>query len=209
MTLNVDKLIENLEIIKNIINKIPKINKISFDKDNDNLQHIYWINECSNIRNKQYSIEETDIYQTRKIAGKIIPAMITTTSVIAGFQIMEFIKIIKYYNKNDNNNNNNNNNNYKNRFINLNINYCDGIEPGSCKKYDNITEWSKIIASSNKSYDIIKEIEEKYNKKVEFITSDDKTIFDGDDILIESINKNSEILILLENIPIGIPLIIK
>ena len=209
MTLNVDKLIENLEIIKNIINKIPKINKISFDKDNDNLQHIYWINECSNIRNKQYSIEETDIYQTRKIAGKIIPAMITTTSVIAGFQIMEFIKIIKYYNKNDNNNNNNNNNNYKNRFINLNINYCDGIEPGSCKKYDNITEWSKIIASSNKSYDIIKEIEEKYNKKVEFITSDDKTIFDGDDILIESINKNSEILILLENIPIGIPLIIE
>jgi ubiquitin-activating enzyme E1 len=204
MLLNVDsELIKNLEILKNIIKKIPSINKISFDKDNDELQHIYWINECSNMRNKQYSIPEIDLYQTRKIAGKIIPAMITTTSLIAGFQIMEFIKIIKYYNKN------NNNNYYKNRFVNLNINYYDGIEPSSCKKHDNFSEWSKIKLCKTNSSDIIKDIEEIYNKKVEFITSGKKTVFDGDDILIENIDKNSEILILLENIPIAITLILE
>jgi ubiquitin-activating enzyme E1 len=205
MTLNVNKLTENIEIIKNILELIPSINKISFDKDNDELEHIYWINECSNIRNKQYSITETDIYQTRKIAGKIIPAMITTTSLIAGFQVMEFIKIIKYYNKN----NSTNKNYYKNRFANLNINYCDGIEPSSCKKYDNLSTWSKITVFSRETNKIIEEIKEKYNKKVEFITLGNKTVFDGDDILIENIDKNNEILILLEDIPIELSLIIE
>jgi ubiquitin-activating enzyme E1 len=195
------------EILKNIIKKIPTINKINFDKDKDELQHIYWINECSNMRNNQYSIPEIDIYETKKIAGKIIPAMITTTSIIAGFQIMEFIKIIKYYNKNDNNINY-----YKNRFLNLNINYCDGIEPCKPKEYDNFSEWTKIKVSSIFTCDIIKEIEERYNKKVEFMTLGNKTIFDGDDILIERIDtlsKSDEILILLENIPIGLTIIIE
>jgi len=205
--LNTDEIIESTEIISNIIDKIPEIKKINFDKDNDDLEHIYWINVCSNIRNNQYSIEETDIYQTRKIAGKIIPAMITTTSLISGFQVMEFIRIIKNYDKMKIINNESVNS-YKNRFVNLNINYCDGIEPGKCKKYDNYSVWSKIVVSTNETVEIIKQIEDITNKKVEFITSNDKTVFDGDNIIIKNINKIDKIEILLEDIPIALRIII-
>jgi len=211
----------NTQLLMTIINNIPNINKIEFDKDNDNLQHIFWINECSNIRNTQYLIPITDIYQTRKIAGKIIPAMITTTSIIAGFQILEFIKIIKYYNVNIRRNHkydkkylNLNVYHYKNRFVNLNINYYDGIEPVKCKKYYKIdnTElnktnhfsiWSKIfIGNNNNTKNIINLISGIYNKNVEFITSDNKPVYDGENILIETINLNSNNLVLLEDVPV-------
>jgi ubiquitin-activating enzyme E1 len=200
--------INELEQILSIINKIPNINKIDFDKDNDELKHVNWINLVSNIRNKQYFIEESTIYETRKIAGNIIPAMITTTSLISGFQILEFIKIIKYYETKDISK-------YKNRFVNLNINYCDGIEPGTIKKYklDNnkeISLWTNFKTSYNKTNLIIDEIYNYTNKKIEFITCDNETVYDGDEINIDIINnKNSEILILLEDIPIGIPIYIK
>ena len=41
-------------------------------------------NNIANLRNEQYLIPKQDIYETRKIAGNIIPAMITTTSLISG-----------------------------------------------------------------------------------------------------------------------------
>ena len=200
--------INELEQVLSIINKISNINKIDFDKDNDELKHVNWINLVSNIRNRQYFIEESTIYETRKIAGNIIPAMITTTSLISGFQILEFIKIIKYYESKDISK-------YKNRFVNLNINYYDGIEPGAVKKYklDNdkeISLWTNFKTSYNKTNLIIDEIYNYTNKKIEFITCDNETVYDGDEINIDVIdNKNSEILILLEDIPIGIPVYIK
>lgn len=190
--------------IKEILKTIPQIKKIDFEKDNDELHHIYWINECSNLRNRQYSIELTDIYRTRRIAGKIIPAMITTTSLISGFQILEFIKLVKYYKKDINNQNDINI--YKNRFVNLNINYCDGITPEKCKKYENFSLWSKIKVSNTNTVDIITEIELITNKKVEYITSDNKTVYDGEEIKIDNINFEEVILVLLEDIPLGIPI---
>lgn len=191
--------------IKEILEKMPPIRKIDFEKDNDELHHIYWINECSNLRNRQYSIELTDIYRTRKIAGKIIPAMITTTSLISGFQILEFIKLVKYYKKD--NTYRNDINLYKNRFVNLNINYYDGITPEKCKKYENFSLWSKIKVSNINTDDIITEIELITNKKIEYLTSDNKTVFDGEEIKIDNINFEEAILVLIEDIPLGIPII--
>ena len=53
-----------------------------------------------------------------------VVALITTTAIVAGFQILEFIKIIKF-NKSEKDNLEI----YKNRFVNTSINYCDGITP--------------------------------------------------------------------------------
>ena len=84
----------------NILSVIPPVYKVVFEKDDDSLGHVQFITSCANLRNDQYQIPKSDLYETRKIAGNIIPAMITTTSLISGFQILEYIKIIKFYTKN-------------------------------------------------------------------------------------------------------------
>ena len=48
----------------------------------------------ANMRAKIYGIEQVDTLEIKLISGKIIPALSTTTTVIAGFVIMEVIKHI-------------------------------------------------------------------------------------------------------------------
>ena len=199
-------------LIKNILSFCSNIKSIEFEKDDDELMHVFWITECSNIRNYQYSIQYTDVYETRKIAGNIIPAMITTTALIAGYQILEFIKIVKYYIKNKNHNCNIDY--YKNRFVNLNINYCDGITPYKCEKINInnnfISLWTCLIIDTYRVNEIITHIETIFNRKIEFITQGNLTIFNGDDIFINSIeNYDENLLVLLENIDIPINIKIK
>jgi ubiquitin-activating enzyme E1 len=170
---NIDKkqLINKIFVILEQFNS-KQITEIDFEKDDDSLHHVDWITCCANARNIQYSIKQIDEYETKKIAGKIIPAMITTTSVISGFQIIEFIKIVKLYNngKYITNEFKSDINIYKDKYINLNINYHIGNTPSPCKKLyyldepkqlesDNyLTLWSKFTSKSNKTKDILENI---------------------------------------------------
>ena len=67
---------------------------ISFEKDEDENFHIRFITACSNIRARNYAIDRADFYLTKKIAGRIIPAMITTTAAIVGLVMIELAKLI-------------------------------------------------------------------------------------------------------------------
>lgn len=66
----------------------------SFEKDVDANHHIDWITATSNIRASQYNIERADRLKTKKIAGKIIPAMATSTAAVAGLVSVELVKIM-------------------------------------------------------------------------------------------------------------------
>ena len=55
-----------------------------FEKDVDTNHHIDFITASSNIRAEQYGIETADRLRTKKIAGKIIPAMATSTAAVSG-----------------------------------------------------------------------------------------------------------------------------
>ena len=211
--LNSEKIIN---ILNPIINSIPQTIPIEFEKDDDELGHVQWISLCSNMRNYQYLIEQTTLWDVRKIAGNIIPALITTTSLISGFQILEFIRVCKLYqpNKYIVKENHNDINMYKNRFVNLNTNYCDGINPPFSLNYKlnndtNISVWTNFKTSHIDTEKIIEQIELETKKKVEFMTHGNKTIYDGDDINIDKIDLEDQnnILVLLEDIPIGIPLL--
>lgn len=204
-----------ISILNPIINSVPNLTQIEFEKDDDDLGHVQWIWLCSNLRNEQYSIPQTDLWETRKIAGNIIPALITTTSLISGFQVLEFIRIVKLYkpNKYINNENKKDIDLYKNRFVNLNTNYCDGINPSTPKSYkldnDNcISAWSSFKTSNLNTNQIINQIELETQKKITFMTHGNKTLYDGDDISIETIDltDKSDILVLLEDIEIGVPI---
>ena len=93
------------EFKKYIINYIDKNNgiqkkinllyPISFDKDNDENQHINMIMSMSNLRAKNYQIQECDFLRTKEIAGNIIPAIASTTAAITGLSCLQIYNILQ------------------------------------------------------------------------------------------------------------------
>lgn len=57
---------------------------LSFEKDDDHNGHIDFITAASNLRAKMYSIEPADRLKTKRIAGRIIPAIATSTAAVSG-----------------------------------------------------------------------------------------------------------------------------
>lgn len=110
------------------------ITPIEFEKDDDNNLHMDFIVAASNLRAANYSIPPADRHKSKLIAGKIIPAIATTTSVVAGLVCIELIKLAKGFN---------NISLYKNGFVNLAIpffGFSEPIAPPKQKYYDN--EWT-------------------------------------------------------------------
>lgn len=67
-----------------------------FEKDDDDNYHIEFIKSASNLRAINYGITPIDFYETKGIAGRIIPAVATTTSVVAGLISIEIMKYLYY-----------------------------------------------------------------------------------------------------------------
>ena len=65
-----------------------------FEKDDDSNFHVEFLTAASNLRARLYKIVEEDFFKTKLIAGKIIPAIATTTSVVSGLVCIEMIKIM-------------------------------------------------------------------------------------------------------------------
>lgn len=69
------------------------ITPLEFEKDDDNNFHMDFIVAASNLRASNYKIPPADKYKSKLIAGKIIPAIATTTSLIAGCVALELFKL--------------------------------------------------------------------------------------------------------------------
>ncbi|KAM4893797.1 ubiquitin-like modifier-activating enzyme 7 [Sylvia borin] len=70
----------------------PLMEPIHFEKDND--VHIDFITAASNLRAENYGISPASWLTSKRIAGRIVPAIITTTAAVAGLACLEVYKLV-------------------------------------------------------------------------------------------------------------------
>ena len=120
---------------------LPKlnINVVDFEKDDDSNFHMDFITAASNLRAENYEIPPADRLRSKLIAGKIIPAIATTTSIVSGLVAIELIKLTQGHHELKL---------YKNTFLNLSLPLfatSEPVAPKSWKYYDNtFTIWDRF-----------------------------------------------------------------
>ena len=167
-----------------------------FEKDDDSNWHVKWITSASNCRAEIYNIKCASEFTTKGIAGKIIPAVATTTSTIVG---LISIELIKYMNKN------NKVEDYNSYFVNLSDNTFIGADPMSARITKigdkEFNQWEKLDFKANENStinDFINYFNDKLEINIETICLNSSIIYsemigsDKNDNLISSIQEYTD-----------------
>lgn len=121
--------------IEDICFNPKELNAIEFEKDDDNNYHIDFMHAAANLRARNYKIYECDQGKTKMIAGKIIPAIATTTAMITGCVGAEMYKYVQGFSEIES---------FKNGFINLALPLFVFSEPTEVNK--NLTKEYDVVA---------------------------------------------------------------
>ena len=70
-----------------------RLHSEEFEKDDLSLGHVAFASAASNIRCAIYSLPLVDSLHVQRVAGKIVPAVATTTALVAGLVSLELVKV--------------------------------------------------------------------------------------------------------------------
>lgn len=163
----IDSLIESLLIYESpeIKEVVKKMKPLIFEKDDDTNFHIDFMTSVSNLRATNYKIELSDRHKIKGIAGKIIPAIATTTSLVSSLATLELYKIINNFNSIDK---------YRNSFVNLAIPFFGWTEPAPAEQFKvkdkTFTFWDSIKFADVELSGIIAYYKFKYDVEIDDIT---------------------------------------
>uniref|UniRef100_A0A8C3LZC5 Ubiquitin-like modifier-activating enzyme 6 n=1 Tax=Chrysolophus pictus TaxID=9089 RepID=A0A8C3LZC5_CHRPC len=151
-----EKSILSNEALQNDLEMKP----IAFEKDDDSNGHVDFITAASNLRAKMYNIEPADRFKTKRIAGKIIPAIATATAAVSGLVALELIKVVGGYPADA----------YKNCFLNLAIPIMVFTETAKVRRTEirngiSFTIWDRWTIYGKEDFtllDFINAVREKY-----------------------------------------------
>lgn len=144
----------------------PQMQVVEFEKDDDTNFHIDFISAAANLRASNYAIPHADKHKCKGIAGKIIPAMVTTTAVVSGLVCLELLKVIQ----------NKPLDMLKNGFVNLALPFTafsEPIEPPKTKVRDGWewTLWDRIEVDGDMTLqEFLDHFKEKYQLDVSMIS---------------------------------------
>lgn len=119
-----------------------------FEKDDDTNYHIDFLTTATNMRAGNYDIKKSERAHVKVTAGRIIPALATSTAMICGLVDLEFMKLVKGLHKTEN---------PLDKFYNANINLATGNQamnvfrpepaiklPTELEPMKDFTSWDKV-----------------------------------------------------------------
>ncbi|XP_056605952.1 ubiquitin-like modifier-activating enzyme 1 [Triplophysa dalaica] len=145
-----------------------RMNPQEFEKDDDDNFHMDYIVAASNLRADNYDIPTADRHKSKLIAGRIIPAIATTTAAIAGLMCLELYKLVQGHQQISS---------YRNSYINLATQYFVLSQPCSAPRFTvagkQYSIWEDFLLQGRHKgreemtlEELLKHIKDKYNLTV-------------------------------------------
>ncbi|XP_010542669.1 PREDICTED: ubiquitin-activating enzyme E1 1-like [Tarenaya hassleriana] len=153
----IDEFITKLEQCRQSLPPDFRMKPIQFEKDDDTNYHMDMIAGLANMRARNYSIPEVDKLKAKFIAGRIIPAIATSTAMATGLVCLELYKVMDGEHKVED---------YRNTFANLALPLFAMAEPVPPKVMNHRemawTVWDRWVMKGNPTLrEVLEWLEEK------------------------------------------------
>lgn len=144
--------VEKVELTQEVLEMKPVAEE--FEKDEDSNGHIDLIYAMSNLRCRNYGLNECTWIEAKLKAGKILAALSTTTSIVAALQTIEMIKLVS------------GSTTWRNGFINIAVPLIQITEPGPPIKHPlgntTFTVWDEWTIKASTLKEVLAQIKETY-----------------------------------------------